>query len=82
MGENTLCIRCGKPRIEGKSWKEKVAGSIVYHTQTVCPDKKCQRIVETELKDKREKIMLIQNKSLQKRKAIISGHPSQSHPII
>lgn len=44
------CPRCGKPRITGKTWTEEVATfsgvSLVTHTQTLCPDPKCQKIVE------------------------------------
>lgn len=52
-----LCIRCGKVRISGKSWKEKVPSGIIVHTAFVCPDKACQKIVDSQLlrvKDKRE----------------------------
>jgi len=52
MTEN-LCIRCGKPRIAAKSWKEKVIYSgmvsVVEHTEYVCSDKECQKLVEKEL---------------------------------
>ncbi len=44
------CPRCGKNRVDGKTWTEEVATfsgvSLVTHTQTLCPDPKCQKIVE------------------------------------
>lgn len=50
------CVRCGKERIDSKSWKEKVVnfmGTItVVHTQTVCPDPECQKIVERDIEIK------------------------------
>ena len=53
------CTRCGKQRIESKSWEEKVKNfmgtTITTHTQTVCPDPECQKIVEKELELKRKK---------------------------
>lgn len=53
------CIRCGKERIESKSWEEKVKNfmgtTITTHTQTVCPDPECQKIVEKELELKKKK---------------------------
>lgn len=45
-----LCPRCNKPRVNGKTWKEEVATfsgiSVVTHTQTICSDANCQKIVE------------------------------------
>jgi hypothetical protein len=47
------CIRCGKQRIDKKSWKEKIEShfgvSYIVHTETVCPDKECQIIVQEKL---------------------------------
>lgn len=47
------CIRCGKQRIDKKSWKEKLVShfgvSYIVHTETVCPDKQCQIIVQEKL---------------------------------
>lgn len=58
-----MCIRCGKQRIESKSWEETVTGfmgkSVVTYTETVCPDPKCQELVEKQLavqKKKREEL--------------------------
>lgn len=40
------CVRCGKERINGKSWKETIGLGIMTHTQTICPDDACQKVVE------------------------------------
>ena len=53
------CSRCGKERIEGKTWKEKIENyfgtSYITHTETVCPDKACQKIVEEKMDQARQK---------------------------
>lgn len=53
------CTRCGKERIEGKKWKEEIATffgtSTIIHTDTVCPDKECQKIVEQKLEALKQK---------------------------
>lgn len=49
------CIECGKPRIEGKSWKGKVGISVVTYTQTICPDPSCQKIVDKQIADRKAK---------------------------
>lgn len=67
---STPCIRCGKMRIVAKTWTEKQEGSAITYTQTVCPDSKCQKIVEDELQKKKEKLAAIQNKSLERRRTI------------
>ena len=61
---NNPCIRCGKPRIDGKSWKEKTANSFIFHTQTVCPDKECQKLVDKATADRIAKNeLMIKNKA-------------------
>lgn len=40
------CPRCGKPRVDGKKWTEMVGISKVTYTMLVCPDKKCQELLE------------------------------------
>lgn len=49
----SLCTRCGKERIEAKSWEEEVTmyfgTSKVVHTEMVCPDAECQKIVEEKM---------------------------------
>lgn len=53
------CTRCGKERIEGKTYKEEVATffgtSTIVHTDTVCPDPECQKIVEEKLEIQKQK---------------------------
>lgn len=55
------CIRCGKQRVDGKSWKEKIENhfgtSYITHTETVCPDKECQKIVEEKMNQARQKTL-------------------------
>ena len=70
MSDTTPCIRCGKSRIIAKSWTEKINNSVITYTQTVCPDPECQKIVDSDLQKKKDKITAIQNKSLERRKAI------------
>lgn len=73
MVNTSVCIRCGKSRIEGKSWTESLNGSKVTYTQTVCPDKECQKIVDKQLLDKKNKIDKIQKDSLDRRSKIRRG---------
>lgn len=53
------CTRCGKERIEGKRYSEEVATffgtSTIIHTDTVCPDDDCQKIVEEKLEVQKQK---------------------------
>lgn len=53
------CIQCGKPRVDGKSWKEKIGTSVVTHIQTVCPDPKCQKIVDEAIAERKAKSALL-----------------------
>lgn len=57
------CVRCGTERIVSKTWKEHInahfGNSIVVHTETICPNSQCQKLVDKEItaqKDKRDKI--------------------------
>lgn len=53
------CIRCGKERIDARSWKETVNNfmgkTVIVHTETVCPDPECQKIVEKGFEVQRKK---------------------------
>lgn len=67
------CTRCGKERIESKSWTETLetffGSTTVTHTETVCPDPECQKIVEEKLDDarrKKENLMLEREKRMNK----------------
>lgn len=48
-----LCTRCGKERIESKSWEEEATAffgsTTIVHTEMVCPDAECQKIVEEKM---------------------------------
>lgn len=58
------CTRCGKERIDGKTWKEEVStffgSSTVTHTETVCPDPECQKIVEEKIAAQRQHTLNLQ----------------------
>lgn len=43
------CYRCGKVRIVVRVWKEKVWNSVITNTETACPDKECQAVINKEL---------------------------------
>lgn len=59
------CIECGKQRIDGKTWKGTVGTTIVTYTLTVCPDPKCQKIVEKGFAEKKEKSEQLARKKLE-----------------
>jgi hypothetical protein len=54
-----LCIRCGKPRIITKTWKE---GGLTFST-AICPDKECQKQVDETLRKKKEHLDRIKENS-------------------
>jgi len=70
---NTPCIRCGKVRVFSRELKEEIqtaAGvSLVLHTQTVCPDPACQKIVEAKLAALRKQAEEIQERFLLRARA-------------
>lgn len=68
MVEQTLCIRCGKPRITGKTWKEKVGIYNVTHTENICADPACQKQVDVLLKDRHDVFTHRLEESLKRRK--------------
>lgn len=47
------CTRCGRERIVDRTWEETIetfSGSLIaVHSMSVCPDPKCQKIVEERL---------------------------------
>lgn len=53
------CIRCGKERLDGKTWKGKIGTSLVVYTLTICPDRACQKIVDQGIVERKEKADLI-----------------------
>ncbi len=54
-----LCTRCGKERIDSKTWEEEITAffgsTTIVHTETVCPDAECQKIVEEKMDALRQK---------------------------
>lgn len=61
---NNPCVRCGRQRIDGRTWKEKVGISVVTYTMTICPDSACQKIVDKAIADRKEKNELINKKKI------------------
>ncbi len=49
------CVRCGKERIDGKTWEGKVGVSVVTYTMTVCPDRECQKKVDQGIAERKAK---------------------------
>lgn len=53
------CTRCGKERVEARSWTESIdtyyGKSEITYTETVCPDPDCQEVVEKKLEEQRER---------------------------
>lgn len=49
------CVKCGKERVDGKTWKGKIGASVVTYTMTVCPDRDCQEAVNQGIADRRAK---------------------------
>ena len=64
-----VCIRCGKPRIVAKTWKERIKGSTDIHTSTVCPDSACQKIVDGKLAVQRQKREAMEKERIQRAQA-------------
>lgn len=67
---NTPCIRCGKIRIVGKSWNEYIDKSLISYTMTICPDPKCQKIVDKQIKNREKEIKTLHRESLKRRKGV------------
>lgn len=59
------CIKCGKQRINGKSWKEKLGDSVITHTLTFCPDKACQLEIDQENLERKNKNELLAKRKLE-----------------
>lgn len=53
------CIKCGRERIDGKSWEIKIGASSVVNTQTICPNPDCQKIVDGEIAERKAKAAAI-----------------------
>lgn len=70
MTYTTPCIRCGKMRVVIKTWEENTGVAILTHTETACPDKDCQKIVDVELQAKKDKLLALQHKSIERAKTV------------
>ncbi len=57
-------------RIVVKSWNENTGISFITHTETVCPDRECQKIVDVELQVRKDKLIALQHKSIERAKTI------------
>ena len=51
----SICTRCGKQRVFVRTYQEVVGASSVVYTETACPDKDCQKIVEGKLLEEQER---------------------------
>lgn len=71
------CVRCGKNRIVSKTWKEKVnsyfGATVIVHTETVCPDKECQKQVEEKFAKQKEKSAQMQHDKEERLKLAKAG---------
>lgn len=61
-----ICIRCGKERKVVRTWEEKIEGSTIINTESVCPDPECQKLVEADNKKSRERHAAMKLKSEQR----------------
>ncbi|OGD89447.1 hypothetical protein A3J17_03020 [Candidatus Curtissbacteria bacterium RIFCSPLOWO2_02_FULL_40_11] len=56
MNIKTTCIRCGKVRISLRKWDAKIEkGPVLMMEKTVCPDVECQKLVDRQFAELREK---------------------------
>lgn len=63
------CVRCGKERILVKTWTEKHENSLIKYTLALCPDEKCQKIVDAANNEREAKRLM----HAQKRSGITLG---------
>lgn len=56
------CVRCGKERIVLKTWSALVGKSQLTYTDTACPDKSCQQVINDEISAQRTKREAIEAK--------------------
>ncbi len=76
----TNCIRCGKPRIFWRKWKDREnnKGSQILHVETVCPDKECQKLVDEKFQEMRDRRALAENR----KKSVILAKTAKSKAVI
>ncbi|MCL5095783.1 MAG: hypothetical protein M1575_03600 [Patescibacteria group bacterium] len=75
---DNLCIRCGKPRVDVKTWKECVKGITFTHTTTSCPDPECQKLVDKQFAVEKAKKEAIEKEKLQRMAANKLAHQKTS----
>lgn len=66
----SVCIRCGKTRIFLKKWKdrgERGKGTMIFHEESVCPDKECQKILDLKFQEMRDR----RTQAEERKKAVI-----------
>lgn len=51
--QSNPCTRCGKQRVNARTYRQKVGESYVVHTEYTCPDPNCQDIVNDKLDKER-----------------------------
>lgn len=76
------CIRCGKERKVIKTWEEKIEGSTITNTESVCPDPECQKLVEADNKKSRDRHAAMKLKSEQRaqnRRAVADALRAEKH---
>lgn len=49
------CVKCGKERVDSKSWEGKIGSSVVTYTLTICPDPECQKQVDKGIAERKAK---------------------------
>lgn len=61
----SLCTLCGNERVLSKTWKEVVKSynnlTTITHTQFVCTNTKCQKLVEAQLAQQRARKEIIEH---------------------
>ena len=79
---STPCIRCGAARLVSRQWKERIRTiigvTVIVHTETVCPNRDCQILVEEGLEVKRVKREAIEQRKIER----MNAHRSKKKPII
>lgn len=63
--KGSLCIRCGRERVFEKTWKEYIGTSLLTYTRSVCVDAECQKIVDQQIAEQKEKRAFHAQKRLQ-----------------
>ena len=78
-----VCYRCGKERVVTKIWKERMGNSIVENTETMCPDKECQKTINQDIRKQKTKRLQMEKRkeeSLRKRKKKPTTLPKENKP--